>query len=132
MKLFELHDLNWASRDNAQYPFNFDDPDLVMLTVNIRDVFDNSGRGFRLDLEDELGGKNSIKDRLPRAKDHFKKGGAMDYPEIGYNSATKTVDFTNGRHRAAAAYQMGHEYIPMFVATDGLDEFKRVVRTQNM
>lgn len=132
MKLFELHDLNWATRDNAQYPPNFDDTNLTVLMVNVRDVFDSGGRSFKLDIDDEMGGRNAIKDRLPRAKDHFKRGGAMDYPEIGYNSATGTVDFTNGRHRAAAAYQMGHEYIPMFVSRDGLEEFKEVVRTRSM
>jgi hypothetical protein len=130
MKLYEMHDLNWATRDNAQRKINFDDKNLVVLNVNIKDVFDNGGRSFRLDLDDELGGRNAIKDRLPRAKEHFKRGGAMDLPEVGYNEATGTIDFTNGRHRTAAAYQMGYEYIPMFVSKDGLDEFKKLVRTK--
>jgi hypothetical protein len=56
----------------------------------------------------------------------------MDYPEIAYNSTLKTADYTNGRHRALAAYQLGHEYIPMFVSKYGLEEFKRLVRTREV
>ena len=131
MKLFELN-LNWADRDNANRPTNFDSDNLVMLRVNIEDVIKHMHSEFKLDLGDELGGKNSIGDRLPRAKEHFKAGGAMDLPEIGYSKWSKTIDFGNVRHRTVAAHQLGKKYIPMFVSIDGIDEFKKLVRTEPM
>jgi hypothetical protein len=131
MKLKQLYeaDLNWATRDNAQRPGNFDDKNYVLLMVNIKDTFDNGHSGFKLDVEDEKGGPNAIGDRLTKAKAHFEQGKPMDYPEVAYNLSTKTVDYTNGRHRAVAAYQMGKWFIPMFVSKDGLHKFKEVVRT---
>lgn len=130
MKLHEV--FNWATRDNAQYKQIFDSKDVVRLLCNIEDVINNMGSGFKLDLDSELGGDNGIGKRLPNAKKHFMSGGPMDLPEVGYNSWSGTVDFTNGRHRTVAAYQLGKEYIPMFVAKDGLDEFKKLVRTKEL
>ena len=135
MKLKQIlkeYKLNWATKDNAQRPYNFDDKNYVILLVNIKDTFDKSHPGFALDPEDESGGPNAIKDRLPRAKEHFLKGEAMDYPEVAFNIATNTVDYTNGRHRAVAAYQLGKTYIPMFVSKDGLHQFKKNVRTKSI
>jgi hypothetical protein len=130
MKLFELHEFNWATRDNAEYKQIFDSDDVVQLMCNIEDVVNNMHSEFKLDLDSELGGRNSIGERLPKAKNHFTSGGAMDLPEVGYNDWSGTVDFGNGRHRTVAAYQLGKRYIPMFVAKDGLDEFKKLVRTK--
>ena len=129
MKLHELN-LNWAGVDNAQRPTNFNHEELVILNVHIQDVFDHMHSAFKLDLDDERGGKNAIGDRLSRAKNHFKGEHPMDLPEIGYNEWSGTIDFGNGRHRTAAAHQLGKEYIPMFVTIDGLDEFKKLVRTK--
>lgn len=136
MKLKELQlnedGLNWANKDNAQRPQNFDDKEQIILLVNIKDTFDNGPSGFNLDVDAEDGGSNAIKDRLPKAKEHFQSGKPMDYPEIGFNMSLKTVEYTNGRHRAVAAYQLGKEYVPMFVSKDGLSQLKKVVRTKNM
>jgi len=129
MKLYEI-DLNWANKQNAQNPRNFGDRNYVLLNCNIEDVFNNGSGDFKLDPHDNLGGKNGIGQRAPNAKAHFQSGGAMDPPEVGYNPYQKTVDFTNGRHRAVAAFQLGHEYIPMFVSTSNIDKFKQIIRTK--
>lgn len=130
MKLDEV--FNWATRDNAEYKQIFDSKDVVRLLCNIEDVIKNMHSGFKLDLHSKLGGDNGIGERLPNAKRHFELGGAMDLPEVGYNDWSGTVDFGNGRHRTVAAYQLGKRYIPMFVAKEGLDEFKKLVRTKEL
>jgi hypothetical protein len=135
MKLSDLREgiwdkepnLNWADESNAERANNFDSPNLVLLNCSIRDVFDHGPRGFTLDLDDPTGGKYKIGNRVEKAIAHFREGKPMDPPEVGYNSTTKTIDFGNGRHRCVAAHQFGAEYIPMFVSTDGLEEFKKLV-----
>lgn len=132
MKLHDLKSnkpkLNWANRSNAQYNPVFDSNDVVLLNVNVEDVINNMSRDFRIELNAKDGDNNTIAARLSNAKEHFKSGAPMDYPEVGYNSWSRTVDFSNGRHRTVAAYQLGYRYIPMFVSKDGLEEFKKIVR----
>ena len=138
MKLKDLHeglwdkepDINWATSSNAIRKQNFDDPNLVLLTCSIRDVFDNGLRAYSLDLDDPSGGSNAIGNRLEKAIAHIREGNPMDPPEVGYNPTLKKVDFTDGRHRCVAAYQFGAEYIPMFVAREGLEVFKQLVDTR--
>lgn len=131
MRLFEIAtDLNWADQTDAERPNNFSDDDYVLLNVNIEDVFNHSDVDFRLDINSPTGGKNAIGDRLNRAKSHFKGGGAMDPPEVAYSRYSNGVEFTNGRHRAVAAYQLGHEYIPMFVAKADISAFTEIVKTK--
>ncbi len=129
MRLYEL-DLNWATRDNAQYKPNYDSSSFELLNCNIRDVLSNMESDFALDPDDELGGKNHIGDRVPRAKAHWQAGQPMDYPSAGYSKYHNSIYIDNGRHRTVAAYQLGKEYIPMFVSTDGIDKFKEIVRTK--
>lgn len=122
--------LNWANASNAERPMNFTNPGFTLLLCNIEDVFYHGAAGFTLDLGSSYGGKNAIGNRVKNVTRHFTRGEPMDPPEVGYNKAADTIDFTNGRHRAHAAHQLGYEYIPMFVWGDGLDEFKKRVRTK--
>lgn len=127
-ELFET--LNWATRDNAECPFKFDIDDYVLLNVNIEDVFKHGSSDMVLDLNSPTGGKNAIGDRLQNAKQHFENNGAMDPAEVAYCDTNKTINFANGRHRAVAAYQLGYQYIPMFVYKRTIDKFKELVRTK--
>lgn len=131
MRLFEIaKQLNWADESNAERPMNFTNPGYTLLMCNIEDVFFHGTAGFTLDLGSPYGGKNSIGNRVDRAISHFNNGEPMDPPEVGYDKANDAISFSNGRHRAHAAYQFGYEYIPMFVWSDGLDKFKELVRTK--
>lgn len=120
-------ELNWSNKENSERPYNFDNDDYVLLNVKIEDIINNMADDFKLDLSDSKGGENSIGNRLERAKKHFESGEPMDYSEVSYNKNTGNIDFTNGRHRAVAAYQLGHDYIPIFVYNNSLDKFKELV-----
>ena len=131
MKLTELYEkLNLANSNTAKNKQIHKDDDFVLIHANIEDVFKHMASGFKLDLKSETGGKNAIKNRLLGAKKHFESGEPMDPPTVGYNEYSKTIDFTDGRHRTAAAYQLGEKYIPMFVYKDHLKSFKKLVKTK--
>lgn len=123
-------EINWSNQENAERPYNFNDDSYVVLNVKIEDVINNMDKDFKLELNDSSGGKNAIGNRLKMAKEHFIKGEPMDLPEVGYNKYTGKIDFTNGRHRTVAAYQLGHEYIPMFINKDSIEQFKGLVDTK--
>lgn len=123
-------EINWSNQENAERPYNFNDDSYVVLNVKIEDVINNMDKDFKLELNDSSGGKNAIGNRLKMAKEHFIKGEPMDLPEVGYNKYTGKIDFTNGRHRTVAAYQLGHEYIPMFISKDSIEQFKGLVDTK--
>lgn len=122
--------LNWANKENSQRPSNFDSEDYIILNVNVLDIMNNSENDFKLDPYDAIGGKNAIGNRLPYAVEHFVDGRPMDFSEAYYSPYKKKVGFDNGRHRAVAAFQLGHDYIPMFVFKENIDKFKEIVRTQ--
>ena len=122
--------LNWANKENSQRPSNFDSEDYIILNVNVLDIMTNSENDFKLDPYDAVGGKNSIGNRLPYALEHFVDGRPMDFSEAYYSPYKKKVGFDNGRHRAVAAFQLGHDYIPMFVFKENIDKFKEMVRTK--
>jgi hypothetical protein len=122
--------LNWATEDNAERPNNFTRPEYQVLQVNIKDLFANMDDDFTLDIQDSSGGKNAIGDRVKKAVDHFKAGEPMDYSEVSYSQYTKKINVDNGRHRALAAFQLGKEYIPMFIYKKNIDMFKKIVKTK--
>jgi hypothetical protein len=125
-----MNKLNWATKENAVRPNNFDADHYELLHVNALDMMNNAENDFKLDPYDRTGGENAIGIRLPYAIEYFKSEQPMDYPEAYYSKYTKKVGFDNGRHRTIAAFQLGEEYVPMFVYTDGIDEFKKLVRTK--
>ena len=126
-----VNEINWSNESNAERPYNFEDDNYVVLNVKIEDVINNMAEDFKLDLNNSTGGKNAIGNRLAMAKEHLLKGEPMDYPEVGYSEYTGKIEFTNGRHRTVAAYQLGHDYIPMFIYKDTLEKFKEIVKTKN-
>ena len=130
MKLFEL-DLNWANANNAEYRPQYERDEYTIVNANVEDVMKHAGSGFALDPHDETGGKNAIGNRLERAKAHFKAGGPMDLPIVGVTGHSNGATYiSNGRHRMVAAFQLGHEYIPMHIYKSDLENFKKLVRTK--
>jgi hypothetical protein len=124
--------LNWANQENSIRPNNFEDENYVILNVNIEDITKHMHSSMKLDLHDPKGGKNGIGNRLERAKEHFLEGEPMDLSEVGCNDRNNVIDYTNGRHRVAAAFQLGYEYIPMFVYKENIEKFKTLVRTKDV
>ncbi len=124
--------INWANEDNAQRPSNFSDENYELLYVKITDIIPFMHSSMVLDINHPKGGDNGIKNRLPMAKDYISSGNPIDYPEIGCNDRNNVIDFTNGRHRTAAAHQLGYEFIPMFVYKETIDKFKSLVTTYPM
>ena len=130
MKLRELvENLSWATRDNAQQSKMFDNDDYVVMNVNIEDVFKHMDSDYTFNVKDEKGGANANPYRLDKAMRHFDANEPMDLPQVAYNPLNKQVEFINGRHRSFAALKKGQIYIPMFVAKQGLAEFKKLVKT---
>jgi hypothetical protein len=124
--------INWANEDDAERPNNFHDDNYVLINVNIKDITKYMHSSMRLDLDDIKGGDNAIGNRLERAKQHIINGCPIDYPEVGCSDINNVIDYTNGRHRVVAAYQLGFDYAPMFVYKPTLDKFKSLVKTKEI
>jgi hypothetical protein len=129
----DRRDVRWAVGKNRSKASNLaqrdlKDPDYVLVWANIKDIYDNAVPNMALDLDDPMGGKNRIGQRVPNAKRFWSGGGHMD-PSLIYMRGSK-VDFQDGRHRLVAAYQLGHRYAPVLVNREGLAAFQRVVRTK--
>ena len=124
--------INWATEENAQRPNNFQEKDYILINVHIEDITKYMHSSMILDLNDEKGGENAIGNRLERVREHILNGNPIDHPEVGCSDRNDVIDYTNGRHRVVAAYQLGCEYAPMFVYTPTLDKFKRLVRTKDI
>ena len=128
--------VKWAIQDNIIHgtkPFRnriingtFDDASIVW--VDIEDVFKHTESDFTLDVNDPKGGKNSIGDRVSKAKAHFMKD-YMNPSEIGYSSWTKSIVFSDGRHRLVAAYQLGERFAPVIVPNSEIASVKSLVKT---
>ena len=126
-----VENLNWAvghNLDKADGWSNKDqaNPDNAIIWVNIRNLMNAVSDDFRLDLDDELGGGNSIKGRVVKAIEHFKSGGYMNPSMIslGYRG----IDFTDGRHRLVAAYRLGEKTAPVIVPKEQADEIVELLK----
>tara|TARA_Y100000588_G_scaffold267259_1_gene282312 strand:+ start:13803 stop:16106 length:2304 start_codon:yes stop_codon:yes gene_type:complete len=134
-ELFEVKiepKLNWANEDNAKRNYNYKSNNLVMLEVKIEDLMKHTFSNQKLDLNDPNGGENAKPIRIEKAKEHFLQGNPMDLPEVGCNDSGTAIGFTDGRHRTLAAYQLGADFIPMFVEKENLDSFKKMVETREI
>ncbi len=134
-ELFEVRiqpELNWANEDNAKRNYNYKSNNLVMLEVKIEDLMKHTFNNQKLDLNNPNGGENAKPERIEKAKEHFSQGNPMDLPEVGCNDSGTAIGFTDGRHRTLAAYQLGADFIPMFVEKENLDSFKKMVETREI
>lgn len=127
--------LKWAtgpSIDRAMIKYRQKDPDYVVIDANIRDLFSNTWPSYALDIDDPRGGPNAIGDRISRAKSHWASGSYMDPAEISIQTDNhgSSVVWQDGRHRLAAAHQLGHEYGKVVVPRSDLGALKKMVRTR--
>lgn len=125
--------LRWATGpdvDKAVIRYRQKDPDYVVVDANIRDLFQHTRRDYRLDLDDRRGGSNAIGNRIARAKAHWDSGAHMDPAEISIQTDNRgpAVVWQDGRHRLAAAHQMGHDYGQVVVPRSDLDQLRKMVR----
>lgn len=123
-------ELNWANENTAKRNYNYKSNNLVMLEVKIEDLMKHTFISQKLDLNDPNGGENAKPIRIEKAKEHFLQGNPMDLPEVGCNDSGTAIGFTDGRHRTLVAYQLGAEFIPMFVEKENLENFKKMVETR--
>ena len=103
-----------------------------MLEVKIEDLMKHTFSNQKLDLNDPSGGENSKPERIVKAKERFLQGNPMDLPEVGCNDSGTAIGFTDGRHRTLAAYQLGADFIPMFIEKENLENFKKMVETRDI
>lgn len=130
MKLYEV--LQWASGEHAHHAQpaarRFQEPDredYVVVEVDLETLFQHLDPESKFDLESEEGGSSrSMKMRIPRAKEHWKSGGYMDPAMVGYNEHKNTFEVSDGRHRLAAAWQLGERKVPLIIPDYQLGVFK--------
>lgn len=97
-----------------------------IIWVNIKDVFEHTEEGFTLNVDHPSGGKNSIGNRVEKARDFFATG-YMEPSQIGYSQQRKSIVFDDGRHRLVAAYQLGERYAPVLVLTSEISKVAGLV-----
>lgn len=73
--------------------------------------------------------ENHIGDRFNRAVKHFNDNQPMDPPVITTNDYDKQypLDVDNGRHRIAAAVQLGQKWIPVYVHPDQVEKIRKII-----
>lgn len=139
MRISEITDrpdgLKWASGrniDKAMIKYRQKDPEYVVVDANTQDLFKHTRSGYSLDLDDPKGGSNAIGSRIARAKAHWAAGEYMDPAEITVQIDNRgpSVSWQDGRHRLAAAHQLGHEYGKVVIPRTDLEMLKKMVRTK--
>ena len=108
----------------------------TIVWLNIEKVMNavSQERGTKLDIHSPTGGSNANKNRIERAKKHWKSGGFMDPPkitfaydfELGDVSPKAGISIDNGRHRIVVAYQSGEKKIPFSVPKEQASEMKKL------
>lgn len=138
MKLIEFikyrPKLRWAIGEHQSHAAGYvrsllNDPDHILIWVNIRDAFALGHQPAVLDPEHPTGGENSIGDRVARAKQHWQDGGYMN-PSVCSINHFGAFDWGDGRHRMVAAFQLGELYSPVLIERSDLDRFEQTeIRT---
>lgn len=134
--LLEADEIKWASGQDlnrAIIKYRQKDPDYVVVSANIRDLFARTWPSYALDLDDPRGGRNAIGDRVERARQHWSSGGHMDPSEISisHEGGEPAVVWQDGRHRLVAAHRLGHEYGQVVVPRSDLDDLRKIVRIKD-
>jgi hypothetical protein len=129
--------LKWAVRGNAvdnkramgQVKSYFRDDNAghyTVVWVHGKAVMDKTDRWQRLDYNDPLGGQNGIKNRVPKATDHWNNGGVMDPSEMG-GIRNGAIGWTNGRHRIVSAIRQGYKWVPVIVPLEDIQELQTMM-----
>jgi len=133
VKIYELIEtIKWAIDDNIDKATlvtqrDISKPNNIIIWVNIRKLFDNTEDWQKLDINDITGGKNHIGNRIQQAKKYWSDKNYMDPPIITYNDYTKKINFTDGRHRLAAAYQLGQKWAPVITDKKSAKIIKKLI-----
>ena len=139
MKIFETQPIDekveWAIGNNIEHASRLGRKDqqsseYETLWLNIDDIFHYTDKSQSLDVRSHTGGENSIGSRVEMAKQFWLGGGKMDLAIIGWNEHFNNLQFTDGRHRLVAAYQLGDHWAPVLVEKNSIEKIKDVVRTK--
>ncbi len=112
----------WRSGKN-----DLQDPNYKLMWLNIKDIFGATEKFQRLDPTSRTGGPNTIGDRIKMAKQHWADGNYMNLSIIGWNDYTNAFNFTDGRHRLVAAYQMGERWAPVLVDKNSVNKVEELI-----
>ena len=112
----------------VSFPYRQTSEERTLCWINIKELMNNTDPDFALDLNDPTGGKNSIGNRVERAKNHWNKNEFMDPSEICYNDHYNIIGFGDGRHRLVAAYQLGHQYAPVTMLKDDVPKIGKIIK----
>lgn len=134
MKVHQLLEskVQWAigkhiDKGTNLHQHNTESEDFTTITVDIKKLFDNTIDMQRLSTKG-TGGPNAKQFRIKNAKQFWEQGGHMDLAVISYDSYHKRIQFTDGRHRLVAAYQMGEKNAPVLAYTKNLDKLKALLK----
>lgn len=120
------YDRTWAvgtQKKHALAGYMQEDPaEYVMIDIPIERFNEQLGKDMKLDLNDPRGGPNAIGDRLQQAKTRFQNGEYIDPPNIGWDGRNVTIG--DGRHRLAAAWQLGDTMAPALVRPEDLPKVR--------
>lgn len=123
--LFGSKDLSWASDKDA--PYDFRGRGDIMVQAYIADIWKNVNPEWLITHKEPT---NRIKNRFEKAVERFQSNEPMDPPQIAYTGEDSRypIQVVNGRHRIAAAAQMGKKWIPIFIDPTQLNDIKSVIR----
>lgn len=122
--LLESSALNWAldPKDRQDKHSGYQ-----LVHVNVADLWKNINPDWLVTNQSKT---NHIKNRFEGAVEHFRSGQPMDPPTLSYSGefSAHEVQVVNGRHRIAAAVELGQQWIPAFVLKEDLPDLKRVIQ----
>lgn len=124
MKLIDLveRELNWELNPDRRYD-RF--PGITVL-ANVEDIWANVNPEWLITNSSET---NRIGKRFDKAVQHFQSNQPMDPPVIAFSGehSRYPIQVVNGRHRIAAAVQLGQQWIPIIVDPKQLNDIKQVI-----
>ena len=68
--------------------------------------------------------------QLSMYKEFWANGGYMNPALIGWNDHFQNFNFTDGRHRLVAAYQLGERWAPVLVDKDSVEKVKDLIQVK--
>jgi len=133
MKLVDLfenaNNIKWATGKHVDkglsvHQHNINSGDFTMINVDIKKLFSKTIDMQQLNPDVADGGSNAKNFRIVNAKKFWEDGGYMDLAVISFDSHHKLIQFTDGRHRLVAAYQLGQKTAPVLAYNKNLDKLK--------
>lgn len=129
-------DLKWAIGSNINHATqltrkDLENPETDLVWINIKDLYNQTSKNQRLDINDPDGGKIGLSGRVQRAKEHWLEDGFMDPSYIVWNRYENVFNFSDGRHRLVAAHQLGEKWAPVIAANkETAEKLRELVKTR--